>query len=69
MDIHASRLQSGNDYYDGYVDYLEEIVDLVNSDGGWTVYGWRKRCLANDVSLLGNDIKEPGENKVLSQEI
>ena len=23
----------------------------------------------NDVSILGNDIKEPGDNKVLSQEI
>ena len=48
---------------------MEEIVGLVNSDGGWTVYGWGKIFLINDVSILGNDIKEPGDNKVISQEI
>ena len=30
---------------------------------------WHKRVFINDVSLLGNDIKEHGDNKVLSQEI
>ena len=69
MDIRASRLQSGNDAYENIVDAFDKIVDLVNSEGGWTVYGWGKRGLINDVSLLGNDIKEPGNNKVLSQEI
>ena len=59
MDIRESRLQSGNDAYN-------DIVDLVNSKGGWTVYVWGKRCLINDVSLLGNYIKEPGENKIIS---
>ena len=48
---------------------MEEIFDLVNSKGGWTVYGWGERSFINDVSLLGNDIKEPGDNNVLSQEI
>ena len=28
-----------------------------------------KRGLISDVSLLGNNIKEPGDNKVLSQNI
>ena len=41
----------------------------MNSKGGWTVYGWGKRGLINDVSILGNYIKEPGNNKVISQEI
>ena len=69
VDIRSSRLQSGNyDYYD-IVDDFDEIVDLVNSEGGWTVYGWGKRGLINDVSLLGNNIKEPGDNTILSQEI
>ena len=69
MDIRASRLKSGNDDYDDIVDYLEEIVGLVNYEGGWTVYGWGKICLVNYVSLMGNDIKEPGDNTVLSQKI
>ena len=69
LDIHASRLQSGNDSYDDVVDAFGEIVDLVDFEGGWTIYGWGKRGLINYVSLLGNDIKKPGDNKVLSQEI
>ena len=67
VDIRASRLQSGNGAYDDIVDYLGGIVDLVNSEGGWTVYGWCKRFFINVVSLLGNHIKEPGYNKVFSQ--
>ena len=39
VDIHASRLQSGNDVYDDIFGAFDEIVDLVNSEGGWTVYG------------------------------
>ena len=69
VDICASRLQSGNDAYGDIVDAFDKIVDLVSSEVGWTVYGWDKRGLINDFSLLGNDIKEPGDNKVLSQEI
>ena len=40
VEIRASRLQSGNDAYDNIVDAFDEIFDLVNSEGGWTVYGW-----------------------------
>ena len=32
-------------------------------------YGLDKRGLINDVSLLVNDSKEPGDNKVCSQDI
>ena len=28
-----------------------------------------EKSLINDVSILGNNIKEPGDNKVLSQDI
>ena len=69
VDIRSSRLKSGNNHYDKIVDAFEEIVDLVNSQGGWTVYVWDKIGLIRDVSILGNDIKEPGDNKVPSQEI
>ena len=69
MDIRSSSFQPGNDAYDDIVDSLDEIVDLVHSKGGWTVYEKDKRGLINDFSLLGNDIKEPGDNKVLSQDI
>ena len=69
VDIRASRLQSGNDAYNKIVDAFNEIVDLVNSKGGWTIYGWGKRGLINDISILGNYIKDNGDNKVLSQYI
>ena len=51
VDIRVSRLQSGNDAYDYIVDAFDEIVDLVISEGGWTVYGWGERDLINNVSL------------------
>ena len=57
MDICVSRLQSGNDTYDNIVDAFDKIIDLVNSEGGWTDYGWGKIVLINDVSLLRNDTK------------
>ena len=62
-------LQSSNDAYTNIVDAFDEIVDLVNSEGGWTVYGQGKIGLTNDVILLGNDIKVPGDNKVFSHDI
>ena len=62
-------MKSGNDAYDGIVDAFDEVFDLVNSEGGWTVYGWGKIGLINDVSLLGHYINDTGDNKVLSQEI
>ena len=68
-DIRTSSLQAGNDAYEDIVDNFKEIVGLVHSEGGWIVYGLGKIGLINDVSLLVNDIKEPGDNKVLSQEI
>ena len=69
LDICDPRFQLGNDSYDNIADSLEEIVDLDNSKGVWTVYGQIKRGFINDVSLLGNDIKEPGDDKIIFQEI
>ena len=66
VDICASRFKSVNDAYDNIVDAFDF---LLNSEVGWTVYGWGKIGLVNDVILLGNDIKEPGDNEVLYQEI
>ena len=43
VDICASRLKSGNYAYNDIVDSLEHFFDLVNSEGGWTVYGWGNR--------------------------
>ena len=57
LDICESRLQSGNNAYDDIIGAFEEMVDLVQSEGGWTLYMWGGRGLINDVSLLGNDIK------------
>ena len=67
MYICASTSRSVNDAYDNIVDSLGGNIDLVHSEGGWTVYGWCKRGLINDVSRLGNYIKKPGDNNVLSQ--
>ena len=62
-------MQSVNDDYNNIVDDFDEIDDLLNPGGGWTVYGRVKIGLIHYFSLLGNDIKEPGDNKVLSRYI
>ena len=69
MDIGASIFRSFNDAYKDIVDSFDEVVYLVNSKSGWTFYWWCKRGLIKYVNLLGNDIKEPGDNKVLSKDI
>ena len=69
LDIRASRLKSSNDTYENIFDASDIFFDLVNSKAGGTVYGWGQRGFLNDVSLLVNDIKEPGDNKVLSWDI
>ena len=40
VEICASRLRLVNDSYRDIVDTFEEIVDLVHSKGGYSVYGW-----------------------------
>ena len=69
IDVRASRLQGGNEMYENIIDAIEDIVDTINNDGGWTLYGWGKRGLINDSSLLEFDSKEPEEKKILSQEV
>ena len=69
MTHRATRLQSGNEIYENILDAMEKIVDTINDDGGWTLYGWGKRGLINDTSLLEFDSKKPEEKKVLSQEV
>jgi len=70
IDVRTSRLQSGNDIYDDILSCLEDIMDLVNDDDGWVVYGWGKQGVINDVVMLGNEAnKEQTDNKVLSEHV
>ena len=69
VDIRVSKFQSVNDAYYDIVYYQEEIVELFHSEDGQNVYGWGKRGFINGASLLGNDIKEAGDNKVLYPDI
>ena len=68
IDIRASRLQSGTDVYDDRIDGLENIIELVNNDGGWIVCGCGKHGVVNDVVMLGDDFKNRGTDaKILSK--
>mmetsp|Transcript_22253 Transcript_22253/g.27288 ORF Transcript_22253/g.27288 Transcript_22253/m.27288 type:complete len:441 (+) Transcript_22253:151-1473(+) len=70
IDVRASNLHSGNDAYDDILDCLENIIDLINNDGGWVVYGWVKQGVINDVVMLGNEAnKDQTDNKVLSEHV
>ena len=78
IDIRSSQLQHGNDAYDDIIDSIEEIFELINEDGGWTITGWSKRGMINDAALLNSNNsgtsvtngKDQGDsNKVLSEEV
>ena len=62
-------MKSGNDVYRKIADAFDKKIDLFNSEVGWTVYGWGKRGLIGDFSILVDDIKDPGDNKFPSQDI
>ena len=53
IDIRASQLQSGSEIYDDILDAMENIIKLVNENGGWSIYGWGKKGIINDTSLVG----------------
>ena len=78
IDIRSSQLQNGNDAYDDIIESVENIFELINEDGGWTITGWSKRGLINDAALIssnssgssGNASKEnQNSSKVLSEEV
>ena len=64
--IRASYLQGTQNYRNIQLS-LKVVVSLINENGGWTIYGWGKRGLINDTSLLGQADTE--ENKALSKEV
>jgi hypothetical protein len=71
-NIRASQLQSGSDYYDDIEDALLHIIDLVNENGGWSIYGWGKKgFIINDACYLaaGNDVKDTQDVNVVAQEV
>ena len=74
MSIHvrASMLSSGSRYYDAITDCMDEIVDYVNENGGWTIIGWGKKGLINDATLLGVTTETKGKEearKVVADEV
>jgi hypothetical protein len=49
--VRVSALRTTDAYCD-IEDAIEDVVDHVNGNGGWTVVGWYKRGVINDRSLL-----------------
>ena len=68
INVRASQLQSGNDFHEDFNEAITNIVNLVNNDGGWTIYGWGKRGMINDASLVGNDSFDDSNTKVIADE-
>ena len=68
IDVRASQLHHGSDHYEDITDTVENIVELINSDGGWTIHGWGKKGFINDSSLVGNDTND-SDNRVVAQEV
>ena len=68
IDIRASQLQSGSEIYDDILDALENVIDLENENGGWSIYGWGKKGFINDLSLIGSE-NNTQDTKVVAQEV
>ena len=79
IDVRSSQLQNGNDVYDDIIDSVEDIFNLINNDGGWTIIGWSKRGLINDAALINSNTTgsstsngskdNQASNKVLSEDV
>ena len=72
IDVRARMLSSGSRQYELITDAMDNIVDFVNDNGGWSVYGWGKKGLINDATLIGvaSDTKSKEENaKVAAEEV
>ena len=78
IDTRSSQLQHGNDAYDDIIDSFEDIFELINEDGGWSITGWSKRGLISDAAVLNSNnsgisvtnAKDQGDsNKVLPEEV
>ena len=56
------RLQCFEDEtLDGVEDAIEECMDFINNNGGFTIVLWYRRGAINDVSLLGQRSTEDGQ--------
>ena len=53
-------------HYENLYDTFMEIFDMVNGNGGWTLYGWSKRGQINDLS---NEDDKNSAKKVESAEV
>ena len=68
IDVKAAQLHHGDKNYENITDAIQDIVEMVNQDGGWTIYGWGKKGFINDSSLVGNN-SDDANTRVVAQEV
>ena len=54
-----------NEAFETLLDSIIETIDVINDNGGWSVFGWSKRGEINDIAFKQADTTE----KVTSSEI
>ena len=52
IGLQANDLQLSEDYW-LLGETIQNVIDFVNSNGGWTIIGWYSRGLINDRTLTG----------------
>ena len=65
-------LSSGSLSYEKITHAMDDMIDFVNDNGGWSIYVWGKKGLINDAILLGvaSDTKSKEETvKVAAEEV
>ena len=64
--LYMSSMQATDAFYE-MINCLQNVVNFINRNGGWTCIGWYKRGVISDKALLHIDPK--GDSKVASANI
>lgn len=65
-NLRADALQMTDEYWN-MIDAIEEVVNDVNDNGGWTVIGWYKRGLINDQSMVSDETNNIRNNNTQNE--
>jgi hypothetical protein len=63
IKVSAIRMSSKNNVFFDIEDAMENVVDHVNDNGGWTIIGWYKRGIITDKSLIASGVTTNANNE------
>eukprot|EP00957_Ditylum_brightwellii_P121807 9288914-Ditylum_brightwellii.AAC.1 len=61
MKFKIPHLRMTDKYFE-LLDHINQVVQFINENGGWTVVGWYKQCVINNHALVGNNGSATGNS-------